>query len=416
MQQSKPAQISVIKCRYNKSVFKYNFPSKKRYFHMTNNHLLKTILKLPVLVAICSVVFISCQKEISGELLSNSSVGSLQKDVAGNCLAAAVFGTYKKDVSLDATNYVNVNVSVDSIGSFSIETDLVNGYSFKATGNFSSAGVQTVKLAASGKPIASGTNLFTVKYHGTVCQFSVTVTAPTGGSSAYTIDCTSAVLSGTYETGTSMTSSNTVALNVNVSTIGSWNLSTTAVNGITFNGSGNFTTTGAQTITLTASGTPTANGNVTIPVNNGTSSCSFPLTITAAAVVDWKFTEGANTYQGTFTSAQLLAIGAFSTFSYSGSNSTDALVFSLVDLSGGMNANETYSSASITGNSCGFIFGGASEMYTADNSTTNVNMIFKVTSHNATTKVVQGTFSGTVLNSSNVIKTITNGQFKGTYQ
>jgi hypothetical protein len=408
----------VIKYRYNKSVFKHNFPAKKRYFYMTKNHLVKTILKLHVFLAILSVISFSCQKEISGEIISKSSVGSLQKDGAGNCLASAVFGTYKKDAVLDATNYVNVNVKVDSTGSFNITTDVVNGYSFKVAGNFSSTGVQTVKLTASGKPIASGTNVFTVKYNGTVCQFSVTVTAPTGGSSAYSIDCASAVLNGTYENGTSMTSANTVVLNVNVTAIGSWSLSTTAVNGITFNGSGNFTTTGAQTITLTGSGIPTASGAVNVTVNNGTSSCSFPLTINVAAVVDWKFTEGANTYQGTMTSSQLQAIGPISALTYSGSNSTDALVFGLADLAGGINANETYSSTNISGNSCGFVFSSSnsSEMYSADNTTTTVNIVFKVTSHNTSTKVIQGTFSGTVLNSSNVIKTITNGQFKATYQ
>ena len=385
---------------------------------MTKNHLVKTIWKLPVLLAILSVIGFSCQKEISGEILSKSSVGSLQKDGAGNCFSSAVFGTFKKDAALDATNYVNVSVRVDSTGSFNISTDVVNGYSFRAAGNFSSTGVQTIKLTGSGKPLASGTNTFTVTYNGTVCQFSVTVTAPTGGSSAYTIDCTSAVLSGTYENGTSMSSSNKVVLNVNVTTIGSWNLTTTAVNGITFSGSGNFTTTGSQTITLTASGLPTASGDVNISVNNGTSSCSFPLTITAGAIVDWKFTEGANTYQGTMTSSQLQAITSISALTYSGSNSTDALVFGLVDLSGGMNANETYSSTSTTGNSCGFVFNSSntSEMYSADNTTTTVNIVFKVTSHNTGTKTIQGTFSGTALNASNAIKTITNGQFKGTYQ
>jgi len=383
---------------------------------MTKNHLVKTILKLNVLLAILSVISFSCQKEVSGEILSKSSVGSLQKDGAGNCLSSAVFGTFKKDVVLDANNYVNISVKVDSTGSFNISTDVVNGYSFKATGNFSSAGVQTVKLTGSGKPLASGANTFTVTYNGTVCQFSVTVTAPTGGTSAYSIDCSSAVLSGTYENGTAMTSSNTVVLNVNVTVIGSWSLTTTAVNGITFSGSGNFATTGSQTITLTASGMPTASGTVNIAVNNGTSSCSFPLTITVAAVVDWKFTEGANTYQGTMTSSQLQAIGPISAFTYSGSNTNDALVFGLVDLAGGMNANETYSSTSTTGNSCGFVFSGATEMYSADNTTTNVNIVFKVTSHNTGTKTIQGTFSGTALNASNVIKTITNGQFKGTYQ
>ena len=379
---------------------------------------MKLRLQILILLVIASMTFFSCQKEISGVILSKPSVGSLQKDATGNCLSSSVTGTFKKDEVLNAGNYVNVNVSVDSAGSYTITTDMVNGYSFKASGNFSSTGAQTVKLIASGKPIAAGTDIFTVKYNGTVCQFSVTVTAPTGGSSAYSIDCASAVLSGTYESGTSMTASNTVVLNVNVTTIGTWSLTTTAVNAITFSGSGNFTSTGAQTITLTASGTPSASGAVNIAVNNGTSNCSFALTINAGAVVDWKFTEGASTYQGTINSAQLTAVATISIFSYSGANTAgDVLVFAITDLSGGINVNETYSSSNTTGNSSGFVFSGANgEMYSADNTTTTVNLVFKVTSHNTSTKAIQGTFTGTVLNSSNAVKTITGGQFKGTYQ
>jgi hypothetical protein len=43
-------------------------------------------------------------------------------------------------------------------------------------------------------------------------------------------------------------------------------------------------------------------------------------------------------------------------------------------------------------------------------------MVFKVTSHNTTTKTIEGTFSGTCRNAANAIKTITTGTFKGTYQ
>lgn len=376
------------------------------------------IMRFTILLVVASMIFFSCQKEISGVILSKPSVGSLQKDGAGDCLSSSVIGTFKKDEILNSSNYVNINVTVDSTGSYTITTDTVNGYSFKASGNFSSAGAQTVKLSASGKPIAAGTDIFTVKYNGTVCQFSVTVTAPTGGSSAYSIDCANAVLSGAYESGTAMTASNTVVLNVNVTTIGTWSLTTTAVNDITFSGSGDFTSTGVQTITLTALGTPSASGAVNIAVNNGSSNCSFPLTINAGAVVDWKFTEGANTYQGAASSAQLNAIGSISAFAYSGSNTGgDVLVFAITDLSGGINVNETYSSSNTTGNSSGFIFSGSNgEMYTADNTTTTVNLVFKVTSHNSSTKTIQGTFSGTVLNSSNAVKNITSGQFKCTYQ
>src|SRR6185503_3697587 len=92
------------------------------------------------------------------------------------------------------------------------------------------------------------------------------------------------------------------------------------------------------------------------------------------------------------------------------------LVFSIVDLAGGINANETYSSSSTSSNSSGFIFNiSGGEIYTADNMSTNVNMIFKVTSHNTSTKTIQGTFSVTALNSSNAVTTISNGPFNATY-
>jgi hypothetical protein len=78
---------------------------------------------------------------------------------------------------------------------------------------------------------------------------------------------------------TPLTNSNKVILQVNVTTIGSYSITTTAVSGITFTGSGNFTATGAQTVVLTGSGTPSAAGAVTIPVTAGSSNCSFTVTV-----------------------------------------------------------------------------------------------------------------------------------------
>ena len=398
--------------------------AKKQYFHSCKFHLMKTAINL-IFLSFIVVIFFACQKEVTGSISGSLSKGSLQ-NTAGNCLGSAVFGTYNKDAVLTSANYVNVNVQVDSIGTYSISTDTINGYYFKGVGGFTSTGVKIAKLVASGKPLSEGINTFTVKYNGTTCQFQVTVAASTGGgggggggTAVYTISCSSPTLNGTYENGTAMTSANTVVLNVSVTTVGLWNLTTTATNGITFSGSGTFSATGSQAITLTASGTPSASGNFNIPVNNGTSSCSFPITFSVAAVVDWKLTIGTTTYQGNTNSAQLQNIGGlFTTFSYSGTNAnSETLVFGIADLSGGINANETYSSTNTTGNSSGFVFNIQSgEIYSADNMTSNVNMIFKVTSHNTGTKTIQGTFSGTALNSSNVITTISNGQFKAIYQ
>ena len=243
---------------------------------------MKTLIKTSPLLILTAVLFMACQKEVSFEKgNTRASVGSLSVDASGNCLGAAISGTYYKDTTLKSTNYVDVSVKVDSIGTYTISSDTVNGYYFKASGSFTATGTQTVRLVGGGKPLASGTNIFTVKYNGTVCDFTVTVTAATGGSAAFTVNCTGAVFAGTYQAGTALSGANTVTLNVTVTAIGTWSVSTSpAVNGITFTGSGTFTATGAQTIVLTGSGTPTATGTFTFTVTGGTGTCSFQCTIT----------------------------------------------------------------------------------------------------------------------------------------
>ena len=70
--------------------------------------------------------------------------------------------------------------------------------------------------------------------------------------------------------GTALGASNTVVLNVNITTAGSYNITTTAVNGMTFTWSGTLAL-GNQTITLTGSGTPTTAGANVIAVTAGSS-------------------------------------------------------------------------------------------------------------------------------------------------
>jgi hypothetical protein len=244
---------------------------------------MKTLTRITALLIAASVILLACQKEVSFEKgTSTVSVGSLATDATGNCLGAIISGTFYKDTTLTTSNYVDVTVQVDTAGTYTISSDTVNGYYFKATGSFSATGTQTVRLTGAGKPLATGSNIFTVTYNGTVCNFTVNVTAPAGGSSAFTVTCTGATPVGTYQVGNTLTSANTITLNVNVTAIGTWSVTTApAVNGITFSGTGTFTATGNQTITLTASGTPVAAGTFTFTVTGGTGTCTFQLTCTA---------------------------------------------------------------------------------------------------------------------------------------
>ncbi|MEP6949232.1 MAG: hypothetical protein ABI863_08165 [Ginsengibacter sp.] len=105
-----------------------------------------------------------------------------------------------------------------------------------------------------------------------------------GGTAVYTLEgdggnCTGPLINGTYTTGTALQSSNNIQLRVSVTTIGTYTLSTSLLNGIQFSTSGNFTVTGTQNITLTGSGTPINTGVVPFipPVGSG---CTFLVTVT----------------------------------------------------------------------------------------------------------------------------------------
>lgn len=214
------------------------------------------------------------------------STGSLQTLPGGNCTPATVHGLFKVDSVLNSDNYVDIEVNVSAGGSFTIKSDTVNGYSFKKTGTMA-AGINTVRLYATGKPVTTGVNNFTISYGSTVCGFSVTVFGSGGGfgTALYTLggspgNCSVSSLTGNYITGLATTSNNKVEMTVNVNTAGTYILNTATVNGISFGFSGSFTNPGIQNIFLTATGTPLAAGTFTYPLTNGATNCSFPVTFT----------------------------------------------------------------------------------------------------------------------------------------
>ena len=236
-----------------------------------------------------TALLLACQKELSYENGNGTpSDGSLQSSITGDCLGSVVSGTYKKDTVLNSADYVDVKVDVNTAGSFVISSDTINGFWFRATGAFSDTGTNTVRLQGSGKPLTAGTNTFTVTYDSTQCTFSVT-TLPggSGGSAVFTLAgapnaCTPGTTQGTYTVGTATTALNTATLQANVTTIGSYSITTTAVNGVTFSVTGAFSSTGTQTVILAATGSPTAVGTFTVPVTVGSTTCSFTFTTVTA--------------------------------------------------------------------------------------------------------------------------------------
>src|SRR5436190_4711417 len=241
-------------------------------------------LRLLAVLFSTTIAFLSCQKP-GNDFTSNKSVGTLKKTASVDCQPITVSGTFQVGTTLTNNSYIDVQLNVTTQGTFDIKTDTINGYSFSRTGGVG-VGLHTIRLYANGTPLSGGTNIFTVKYGTSTCTFNVGVNAGTTTPAVYSLGatsgaCTGFVLAGTYTAGTALTSTNTVTLTVNVSVLGSYNLSTTSVNGINFSASGQFSTPGPQNVVLTGTGIPVAGGAFTVVVNGPSNTCSFPLSFTS---------------------------------------------------------------------------------------------------------------------------------------
>jgi len=380
----------------------------------------------------------SCKKE---ESLENSKIGtssgSLQANATNECLPKTLQGAYVSGVSLTNTNFIEVEIDVDAVGSYFITTDTINGYYFSGSGEFSNTGINTVRLTGKGKPLASGNDFFTVSFDATSCNISVAVLPATaGGPAVFTLQtsgtsCMDAAVIGTYTKGVVLNSTNKVNIKVNVTTVGSYSIATAATNGMTFSASGSFTTTGVQTVALTGAGTPVNNGAISVPLTVGGTTCSFTVNVNSTptnppptATYVWKFTSGTRVTQGEVDGDGILEVvsaGAFTftTIVFFGITAAvdTSIVIAIADLNNVVNANETYVSTSTTSNSAGIEIDYGGVTFFADPQTPTASVTVKVTSHNTATKVIAGTFSGTLKDQTGTqTLTITNGEFNFHYE
>ncbi|GAB3996514.1 hypothetical protein GCM10028807_39290 [Spirosoma daeguense] len=189
--------------------------------------------------------------------------------------STAATGTYYPSVALSASNTKQIRITPSSAGPFSATTNVVNGYSFSASGVFTAAQIgvsQLITLQGIGTPQVAGTNTFNLTVGTQTCTFNVTVL---GG-----LDC-SGPLAGTYQANVPLTSANTKQITYVPATAGPYSVSTNVVNGYSFAASGTFTAAQVgvtQTITLQASGTPqTKSPNLpdTFTLAIGSQTCSF---------------------------------------------------------------------------------------------------------------------------------------------
>lgn len=370
--------------------------------------------------------FIACSKEYSIESGYAGMVASgTLLDTARNCKNIVTKGSYITDSTLTDSNYVTVQVNFTAGGTYKIFSDTQNGFSFQDSG-VSAPGLHSIKLKGTGRPVLAKPTTFSVAFDTSFCTFTVNVIGNTPAT--YTLvgssgACSNYTVNGTYRTNNALTTSNTVTLQVAVTSPGSYSVQTSTINGITFSGTGNLSGTGLQVITLQGSGTPTAVGTTTFPVTAGGSSCSFNVTVVAGSAGNnpnvsdtaWQFSQGTNSFHGPMYDAfDTTVSGAYALVLLGYSTATPDTTMQLtVYFSGGTIQPGTYSSTSFAA----FYYTNYADtanpikVYTADPTARAATTNITISSYNASTGIVTGTFSGTALNNANVPVPVTNGRF-----
>ena len=246
---------------------------------------MKIIVSIFFVTAAILLFLFSCQKEIHFDFISE---GELVKDANNNCKPVVINGNFIAGNELNENDHMEVEVHFTAIGSYTIATDTVNGYFFKAEGNIEDTGFTSIKLSGHGKPLNTGNDQFRIVYGTSTCTTSVAVL--NGASIAsFTLQgspnsCIIDTVIGGYIKGVAADTSSHVIIAVNVTTPGTYLVSTNTVNGYNFSGSGTFSSTGEQTISLVASGTPVNAGTDVFTVNADSSTCTFSTTVLTAIV------------------------------------------------------------------------------------------------------------------------------------
>jgi hypothetical protein len=242
-----------------------------------------------LLIAASCILLYSCAKEYSyeGGFVNGSATGTAVYTLVGeggNCPNPVVSGVYNDGLQLTSANTVQLQVDVDSVGTYQVTTSANDGFSFSASGTFTTTGIQKISLTANGTPSADGDFAFNPPV-GLGCNFIITVTQAPPAIAQFTFSgapgkCTNIKVQGNYTSGHTLDATNDIVITVDVTSPGAYNITTDTLDGISFSLSGSFTTSGMQTVTIPGSGRPTLARNLTFTFSApGISGCSFDLGI-----------------------------------------------------------------------------------------------------------------------------------------
>ncbi|RYZ21507.1 MAG: hypothetical protein EOO16_12735 [Chitinophagaceae bacterium] len=236
--------------------------------------LTRSLWALPALLL---VLLVSCRREESLELGITSRYDF--QDVFGDCLGDSVVGNYVANRTLNGdSSYVLLRVNVRTPGNYSINSDVQNGFSFTGSGTFPDTGLVTLRIPARGTPQQATATTLRFVHDSAYCEVIVNVTATAQGGGT----C-NAQVAGNYYKDTALRSTNTVTLTHNYAAAGVYDVTSDTINGYHFEKTVTVTTPGATSIVLDGVGTPAATGtnNFTVNFDDSTTSCAFPITVSA---------------------------------------------------------------------------------------------------------------------------------------
>lgn len=243
-------------------------------------------LKYLSIILLIVTLFSACQHELSFGPNETRSSGTLKQAVSGNCLPMMIGGTYVAGNATGDTNFIDVQVRVTRPGTFSIQSDTINGLNFSRLGTFPDTGLISVRLQATGVPLLAGINHFKVRYDTTECIADLTIMPDLNLIPAtYTLagapnNCTAMTVVGNYIKSNALDTGNRVTLQIQVSSPGTYSIHSDTVNGYSFSGSGIATITGLQPVSLQGNGRPANGGRDTFTITGSGSMCNFYVAVT----------------------------------------------------------------------------------------------------------------------------------------
>jgi len=201
----------------------------------------------------------------------------------GDCINYAVNGNYYAGIGTSISNNTVMHINVTKPGTYDINTNTANGIVFTATGSFLISGSELVTLVAKGTPMREEQTSFIPNTGTQSCNFIVNV-QPLPPPAVFTLngapgDCAPVTVNGFYIVSKPLDNANTVVIQANVTTPGSYTVTTNTINGINFTASGVFSNAGLQNIVLRGTGIPQVTGTSTLKPSYGGSACSFSITV-----------------------------------------------------------------------------------------------------------------------------------------